>query len=86
MWPTDVSRVLLTSPTDAEGVSTHFGLRSLRLLSRGSWPQVAYPLLILHENLFKNKISSVLGLFHLTAFSKRSHVLTIPLILAPYPP
>ncbi len=33
MWPTDVSRVLLASPTDAEGVLTHFGLRSLRLLS-----------------------------------------------------
>jgi len=78
MWPTDVSRVLLTSPTDAEGVSTHFGLRSLRLLSRGSWPQVAYPLLILHENLFKNKISSVFGLLVLTTFIDSSRLLTVP--------
>jgi len=38
------------------------------------------------HSAFWLKPLSILGLFHLTTFSKRSHMLTIPLILAPYPP
>ena len=38
------------------------------------------------HSAFWLKPLSILGLFQLTTFIKRSHVLTIPLILAPYPP